>query len=331
MKNEAIRYSRLKGQERAKRLLRRSVTSGRLPHGCLFRGPEGVGKTLFARGLAAALNCQAEGRKDLLEACGECISCRKYASGNHPDFMLIQPRGAGIKVDQVREMITSLEYPPFEAKVRVVVMEDVHVMTTQAANALLKTLEEPRPGNLLVLTADSSRDVPATLVSRCQTISFAPLSFEETVDILQEKHELERAEAELLSRLAGGSPGRALTLRTFGIVPLWTELVEFLSDPEKRGDLHLLDVLDFAARMAELKSELDELFALLRRWLRDLLLDDRDSLSLYHPVREGETDKRWNSERLSAKMRALERAEQQLSRNCNRALVCEILLFNLQA
>ncbi len=331
MWDDAIFRSGLKGQERAKKLLRRSISSGRLPHACLFRGPDGVGKTLFARTVAAALNCAGKGgADDPLFACGSCAPCRRYAGGNHPDFLLVSPEGAGIRVGQIRELIRALEFAPSEAATRVVVLEDVHAMTTQAANALLKTLEEPRPGNLFILTAAAAGELLPTIISRCQCIAFAPLAHRDVAEILA-GHGVAREEAALLARLAGGSPGQALALRKFDIVPLWRRLVAFLSDDDKSNDRHLLELLDFADKMAEMKSELPALLALLRRWLRDLLLKDAESLSLYAGKVLLPPGKRWDSERLSAKLQALERAESALGRNCNRALVCEVLLFHLQA
>ncbi|MFW2365488.1 MAG: DNA polymerase III subunit delta', partial [Desulforhopalus sp.] len=142
-------FRQLLGQEKAKKLLLRSLAADRIPHAYIFKGPDGVGKKLFARGVAMAVNCRDT---TTVGACGKCISCRKYCSMNHPDFLVIQPEKGVIKIDQVRRMTRELSYPPYESAMRVVVLEDVHTMRREAANSLLKTLEEPPEGNLLILT-----------------------------------------------------------------------------------------------------------------------------------------------------------------------------------
>lgn len=316
----------LLGQEKAKKLLTRTLQKKRLPHSFLFSGPTGVGKTLFARGLAAAINCRETEDKKPLYACGRCFSCRKIAHGNHPDFQVIAPQKGAIKIAQVRQLIQELEYPPYEAVTRVVVLEEVDAMGREAANALLKTLEEPLPGNLLILTADSSQKLLATLASRCQTIPFAPLSLADTVDILMNEG-VDAEEARLLARLTSGSPGQALRFRLDGVVPLWQEILASLMKKEVSLEEEIFSVLSFAERMAALGEDLPALFGLFRHWLRDLLLDDQPSLASYCGDFPAGSSKNWSSAELSAKLRALDRAEEELGRNCQRALVCEVLLF----
>ena len=103
---------------------------------------------------------------------------------NHPDFLVISPDKGVIKIDQIRRLCQELSYPPYESETRVVVLEDVHTMRREAANSLLKTLEEPPDDNLLILTAESSKEILATLISRCQVVPFTPLSISDTTAIL---------------------------------------------------------------------------------------------------------------------------------------------------
>lgn len=314
------------GQKQARNLLTRSLSSNRLAHAYLFRGPEGVGKQLFARGLTAAVNCAA-GKG--LAACGICSGCRKFSSAGHPDFLLVSPEKGAIKINQVRELIKKLSYSPYEACMRVVLIEDVHTMRREAANSLLKTLEEPPEDNLLILTADSSRSILPTISSRCQTIPFYQLTLEETVEILlRENSGVERETAMLLARLAEGSPGRALLLHKKDLVSFGTRVVDLISDPGKGGGQHVGIFLQMAEAMAGLKEDLGYLFGLLRLWIRDGLFS--------HSCQEVTTStmgtrKDWNSEQYFAKLQAIDRAEKELNRNCNRTLVCEVLLFQLQA
>lgn len=326
-------FSRLLGQEKAKRMLSRSLAAGRIPHAYIFRGPEGVGKMLFARGLAAAINCRDN---EGVDACGQCPSCRKFASMNHPDFQVVSPDKGVIRIEQIRRLTRELSYPPYESAMRVVVLEDVQTMRREAANSLLKTLEEPPENNVLILTADSSQEILATLISRCQVVPFMSLSIDDTTAILVQQG-VDREAAELLARLSEGSPGKALLFQKTAMIDSWRKLVAFLSDSAKDPDRDVGELLALAEEMASLKDLLPSLLGLLRIWLRDLLLGEVENGS--EPlnaapdrgVERTAPAKNWNSRELFAKLQAIDRAEKELFRNCNRNLVCEVLLFTLQS
>jgi DNA polymerase-3 subunit delta' len=337
-------FSQLVGQEKAKLFLGRALASGQLAHAYLFRGPDGVGKQLFARSLAAAVNCRQRpallsdpGADDLASLpCGRCSSCLKYNSGNHPDFMVISPEKGTIKIDRIRQMIQALSYPPYESPSRVVLIEDIHTMRQEAANCLLKTLEEPPDKNLLILTASASREILTTISSRCQMIPFFSLRQDETVQVLTRVNpELEGETARLLARLSEGCPGQALILDRGEMIAIWRQVLALVSDPRKDGSRDAGLLLQAAETMAALKEELLPLFGLLRIWLRDLLVAgfpaqagrERDEGDGDLPEING---KCWNSRQLFDKLEAIDQAEKEIGRNCNRTLVCEVLLFQLQ-
>ncbi len=314
------------GQRQSKMLLAGSIASGRLAHAYLFRGPEGVGKQLLARGLAAAVNCK---ESNGLTACGICSSCVKLAAESHPDFLIVSPDKGAIKIKQVRSLIKALSFAPYEAETRVVLIEDVHTMRQEAANCLLKTLEEPPENNLLILTANSAGNVLQTIISRCQTIPFYPLTSDETAEILKrEDGEMDSQAALLLARLSEGSPGKAMLYHRLGLVDFWKELVTLLTDQGSTEDKNVGGLLLMAESMAGLKEDLPHLFGLIRLWIRDGLFD------LYGQQTDVEMlniRKDWNSEQYFAKLQAIDQAEKELGRNCNRTLVCEVLLFQLNS
>lgn len=315
---------RLYGQNQAKNLLGRSIAGDRLAHAYLFRGPEGVGKQLFARGLAAAINCkQSRG----LATCNVCPSCKKLAAASHPDFLHVFPEKGAIKIAQVRDLIKKLSFAPYEAKTRVVLMEDVHAMGQEAANSLLKTLEEPPADNILILTADSAGTVLQTILSRCQTIPFYSLTVEETAAILMRQEDgPDQGTATLLARLSEGSPGKGLLFHQKNLLSLREELIAFLAAADSGHDTNAGTLLQMAERMAALKEDLIHFFGLIRLWLRDCLF-------VLHDCEQGGESinrrKEWNSHQCFAKLQAIDRAEKELARNCNRSLVCEVLLFHL--
>ena len=325
-------YSQVLGQQKAQHLVARALGSGRVPHAFLFKGPDGVGKRLFARGVAAALNCRGG---EAGKACGRCVSCRKFISANHPDYVVVRPEKGMIKIDQVREVTRTLGYPPYESKLRIVLLEDVHTMRQEAANSLLKTLEEPPVGNVLILTAESAQEVLPTISSRCQVVPFYGIEEELCASIiLGELPELGHGAARMLARLAEGSPGRALLLHEAEMIEVLQEIVAVASDPSVDGERDVGLLLQVAEKMAAIKEHLPSLLGLVRLWLRDTLV------ALYQPDAPPELHgfgltpetpvKNWSSDSLFAKLQAVERAEEELRRNCNRTLVCEVLIFRLQ-
>ena len=317
----------IQGQHKAITLLSRAITSGRLAHAYLFAGPDGVGKTTAARALAAVLLCR---KPDGLEPCGSCPSCIKFASGNHPDLLEIKPNGAAIKIDQIREMKKALTFSPFESKQRVVLIEDVHTMRREAGNSLLKILEEPPPDNILILIGATSSGLLDTITSRCQVIPFSPLPLDAAASLISmHRPELSPEDCTTLAALADGCPGQALALETEGTLPLYTTLLRsWLSPPASRAR-RVEQALSLAMTLAEAKESLDPLLMLLRIFLKDAMAARTNSRALSFSPEVLQARERWNLERLSAKMSAIDLAEQALARNCNRGLTCEVLLLDL--
>ena len=331
MEHSELQFRLLLGHEKAKSLLLEAAAKNKLGHAYLFRGPDGVGKKRTALTLAAALNCKNPIEHD---ACGRCTSCRKYRSLNHPDLLHISPDGAAIKIGQVRELKHKLAFAPLEAKTRVIILEDVHTMKREAANSLLKTLEEPAPDNLLILTADLAGDILPTILSRCQLIPFGPLAHKDMARLLMQDNEMTESQAMTLAAVAEGSPGRAKLLLDENLLSLRQELVEHLLFSENSPAETILSVLRLSDKAAALKENIYELLALLRLWYRDLVLlaagapetatANKDLAPFLGAARE-----RWSMAQLHERLRLLDRAERQLLRNCSRTLILETLFFDL--
>jgi DNA polymerase-3 subunit delta' len=218
-------FSRLIGNDEVKESLRHLLVSGRVPGSLLFTGEVGIGKKLFALELAKAMNCRH--RVDV-EACDDCSSCKRISRSTFPPFgkddddkeRLIWSEHADvamaraykniIRVKVMRELEREANFRPFEGAARVFIVEDADTMNDQAANALLKTLEEPQPTTHLILTTSNPTALLATIRSRCQTIRFAPIPHGAIRTFLIEEKKLPAADAALLSRTSGGSLGRAL-------------------------------------------------------------------------------------------------------------------------
>jgi len=223
-------FKNIIGQERAISILRGCITKERIPHALLFAGDEGIGKRLTAVNFAKTLSCGNEsGLDDLFsfdaveepgdqssdqqDSCDKCPSCMKIEKGSHPDFFMIEPEGdAGqIKVPAIRELEESLSYKPFEAGWKIAIIDDADKMNQSAANAFLRTLEEPAPQSILILISSRPDMILPTIRSRCQRINFSPLPVDTMSRLLEEKfEETDHDRATLLSTLSGGRIGYAL-------------------------------------------------------------------------------------------------------------------------
>lgn len=331
MEASDLRFASLLGHDKPKALLREAVAKNKMGHAYLFRGPDGVGKKRTALTLAAYINCKSPLDGD---SCGRCNACRKYFSGNHPDLILVEPDGAAIKIGQIRELKHQLTFPPLEAKVRVIVLEDIHTMRREAANSLLKTLEEPAPGNLLILTADLAGDVLPTILSRCQIISFGSLDHKDMARVLMQENDMEESLAFTLAAVAEGSLGRAKLLWQEDLLSLRQEVVEGLLLGQQNPAETIAQVFRLSEKGAALKENTSELLALIRLWYRDLVLvaaggaeasiANKD-LALFLPA----AAQLWSLRQLQQKLHRLDLAERQLLRNCSRTLVLETLFFDL--
>jgi len=192
------------GHEATYRSLDSLRSSGRLPHALIFLGPEGIGKQLVSRHLAKALLCEAPNAP-----CDSCHSCRLVAEGKHPDLRLIEGENGRIKIDTIRELKQELLLPPLVSKVRVVVMPEAHTLNAAAANALLKTLEEPPSATYFMLGSHAAGWVPRTILSRCQKIRCSPLNEGDLAEILRK---LGKSPEPRILSLAQGSAHLALLL-----------------------------------------------------------------------------------------------------------------------
>jgi DNA polymerase-3 subunit delta' len=259
------------GQEWVVSHLKTARQKGRLAHAYLFLGPEGVGKASTAQALAAALNCQTPLEDG--DACGVCASCRRLAAGTHPDFLVIEPTSEGhqpqIKIEQIREFRRLTSYPPLGGGWRVALIKPAEAMNDAAANALLKTLEEPPDRHLIILTAQVEADLLPTVVSRCHKLAFAPLPAALIAGELVRRRSLAPSLAQLLAALSGGSLGRALTLEPEAIL---AQRRQVLADLGALATGSAAAVLDWAQRLAKSRPDLDHFLSLAQLWYRDLLL-----------------------------------------------------------
>jgi DNA polymerase III subunit delta' len=195
-------FEDIPGQPAAKRLFRHALANDSLSHAYLLAGPEGLGKLEFALEVAVAVVSPCGG-------CGECLECERARRGAHPDLRLIQREGERIRLAQIEPLVAELALKPFSGERRVWILTDVEQLMPEAANKLLKSIEEPPAHVYFLLVTDGQERVLPTVVSRCQIVEFRPLADAEIEAYLRERHGLEGDEARALARLARGSVERA--------------------------------------------------------------------------------------------------------------------------
>jgi DNA polymerase-3 subunit gamma/tau len=201
------------GQRLVTDTLKNAILTNRVAHGYIFSGGRGVGKTSTARILAKSLNC-AQG--PTVTPCGECPSCLEIAAGNSVDVFEIDA-ASNRGIDEIRELRENVRYLPARDRYKVFIIDEVHMLTTEAFNALLKTLEEPPPRSLFVLATTEPHKLPATIQSRCQHFAFRLLDYSENFARLQEICKAEKVQADegslsVLAQAAEGSLRDALSL-----------------------------------------------------------------------------------------------------------------------
>ena len=256
--------------------------SGTVHHALLFAGPLGVGKATVARAFSALVNCTGQGPRDPngqpLDACGVCRSCRRMLAepgepgsheSVHPDLLHLQPDGKAIKIDQVREILKVVPYPPLEARVRFVVIDPAESMTVPAANALLKTLEEPPSSTQFILISAQPDALLSTIRSRCQRISFGRLTDTEVMEGLGRHSEAKGETASTMTSMADGSLGGALALLNDPVLKEQEPLIIALADLHNQSTRAAMEL---AAELANQQEALSTIFDVMQRLYRDALL-----------------------------------------------------------
>lgn len=319
------------GQEQAKVLFQRSIKDEKLAHAYVFAGPNGVGKFLFARELASALLCEKG------TGCGKCRGCHRVAHSTHPSLQIIQsPSGKkNIPIDTVRELEREIMLKPFEGKYKLFIINDADLLSEEAANALLKTLEEPPKYSLIMLVTAQTSALLSTVLSRCQLIRFFPLPDNAVSEFLAKQMKLPKAEIKILVTLAGGSPGEAIRLFENGFAGQRHHLIDSLL--QSKSDL-IDNIINFGKRSKdneEIRVGVVQQFKIISLFLRDILLlkDGIDQSNRLFNQDKMELLNKGKSlftiERIQKALEQLIQAEQYVKMNLNIKLVVANTIFNI--
>lgn len=333
MRVTAAGWQTIVGHEWAVQLLGHAVVQDRVGHAYLITGPAHIGRTTLARVFAQALNCTADPAE---RPCGQCRACRLIAADRHPDVRLVEPettdRGTrSIKIEQIRGLQQDLNLSAYEARHKVAILRDFDAAVPSAANAFLKTLEEPPAGVVLLLTAaDADRLLP-TIASRCHTIALRPIAPELIEETLSTAHNVPDEKARLLAHVADGRLGWAIAASRD------EDLVT-----ERAAQLDLLDQALATTRVGrfaladKLARKPDQVLALLRTWLswwRDLSLLTYGRQELEHLSNIDRQQQlylraqHWTTQQVLRGLSQTNAAIWQLEHNANTRLVLENMML----
>jgi len=310
------------------RTLLNAVSNDKVSHAYLFAGPEGVGKATTALAFARALLCAGPVGGD---ACGECRECRQVEHSSHPDFYCLSPDGLSIKIEQVREIQRKAVFRSYQGGRKVFLIEQAEAMTAEAANCLLKILEEPPGGTVFILLSARPQALLPTVLSRCQQYFFRHISGCELASSLSGQHGFPPEEARLLAALSGGSMGKALAWAGGSFQKERAAAVKLSAALEDAG---ALEALEIAGELSKTRKDVLNLLDMLACWYRDLLvwkktgeaglLFNRDLADLLKKEAVF-----WKTGRLVEIIESIEKVKDKIQANANTRLALEALFLRL--
>lgn len=309
------------------KMLRYMESSRQVPHALLLTGPSGIGKIMAANVLAAALLCMSSEERP----CGNCQSCVYMARGIHPDFLTIRPDGTTIKIEQIRTLQHEVSLAPYISLRRVCIIDGAELMTTQAANSILKILEEPMGDIIFILVSSNRQLLLPTIISRCMALAFHPLIPAVLVQALSERGFLPDA-SEVAARLSGGRMGKALAMLEPDGFALRNQAVQIFDELLKGSMTVLWDAATQFEKME--RKDILQIFDYCTYLLRDLLMivTGQDAELLFNiDVVDwlGNQAHRWSEEKLLKALKVVETARQALHANANARLTSEALLIKI--
>lgn len=320
----------LVGHEWAVDMLKKHMINDTTRHAYLFAGPPGLGRRTLALRFAQALNCQKPVEPGV--PCGECRDCKQIAAMQHADLSVVQAESEGgtLKVDQIREARRTLVLKPYQARFRVALFLRFHEANDNAANALLKTLEEAPSYAVLILTADNPEQLLPTIVSRCEVLRLRPLKIEEVHKALENRG-VEAGQAKLVAHISGGRFGYALQM--VEDEALLSGRAERLNDLQNLISASRVEKFAYADKLSKDKESMRQTILIWLSYWRDVMLRSaRAETPLVNVDRDLEIEDLAGRMDLSAArqvVRRLEDALEKMEKNVNSRLLAEVLLLDL--
>ena len=320
-------FEEIKGQARAIKILQKEIATSSLSGAYLFVGPTGVGKALTALTFTKILNCKS----DQLDSCDRCSSCRKIDHLNHPDVRVIIPEEGSIKIEQIRDLKRQTGYKLFEGKKKVWIIKEADKLTLEAANSLLKILEEPPPDTVFILISKTQERLLPTILSRCEIIRFFPLSSEALDSIIADYLPPDSRKADLIKKLARGRVGEVLSLiKDENILKTREVVLDILSKK-----MSLEDIFQWVSKCKDYgTTELERILDIIIFWFGDLLILKQGisrRVVNYDRMEELKSEKEtYCYGAIKEAIETVERTKGYLKCNVNRSLALEAMWLKLR-
>ena len=332
---------KLTGHEWAVDMLQKHIVRGAVRHAYLFAGPPGLGRRTLALRFAQALNCSTP--VDAGVPCGTCRDCKQIESMKHADLSIVEPTikdpatkelipspNGEIRIEQIRDLHKTINLKPFQSKYRIALFLRFHQANDNAANALLKTLEEAPPSAILILTADNPEQLLPTIVSRCEVLRLRPLSVDEVKRELENRG-VENSRAKLIAHISGGRMGYALRLIENNSLLETRE--ERLNDLLSLLPASRVEKFSYADKLSKDKDAMRQTITFWLSYWRDVMLRvSQAATPLVNVDRNVEIEDIASRLDLSASRRVvsgLEETLDKMDRNVNSRMLAEVMLMDL--
>lgn len=320
-----MNFDTIIGHQQQIKMLKSAIAQQRIAHAYLFDGHAGIGKKLVAQAFACSFLCETGC------GCGRCSSCTHLAAGSHPDVHLLQPDGETIKIDQIRSLQPQLALRSFAGRGKVCLIDNAELMTREAANALLKTLEEPTADTLIILISSRPESLLETIRSRCQRVRFTRLPRLALAHHLEHDLAISAAEALVLAAVADGSFEKALGQHQDLYLKKRAGLIQSLSALSSTSTIQTFELAQTLKAEKDLIGEILNIFDI---YLRDLLLyqhglpvDQLINQDMLPLIKQQSC--RLSTPQLITKLGAVAQARTYLGRNVNLHLTLDHMLMQI--
>jgi DNA polymerase-3 subunit delta' len=317
------------GQDQAKQMISNALSRDRVSHAYLFYGPKGTGKVQMALSLAQALFCLVQ--KD--DACGECANCRRIVNGNHPDVYRVQAEGNTIKIDQIRQLQKDISYRASESKRKVYILEGAERMTHQAANSLLKFLEDPSEGVTAILTTENRHALLPTIQSRVQLIPFFSLSREEIMKQLLTE-EIPEAIVRAVSQMVAGLEEGKQLCHSESFAHVRNVVIQLMKETLNRSSYAMIYLHEKWFKMNQWEDHVDLFLDFIVCWLRDMVHAKNNKLNYIVFIDQFELIQnqslRWSVMQIVQAIEYVFETKKRLRAHANAQLTLERLFIQLQ-
>ena len=311
--------------------IQNTIQNNQVSHAYIFNGERGAGKKMFAQLFAMTLQCE----KGMTEPCNECHSCRQALSGNHPDIIRVtHEKPNTISVEDVRVQINNdIMIKPYNGKYKIYIVPDADLMTVQAQNALLKTIEEPPEYAVIILLTENAESLLPTILSRCVVLKIKNVKDTLIKKYLMEQMQIPDYQADICTAFAQGNIGRAIMLATSEhFNEIKEETIQLMKHIK---EMELSDLVEAVKRLSGYKIEVSDILDLISVWYRDVLLykATKDINGVIFSDQMKYIKERANTssyEGIEIILKGIETAKTRLKANVNFDLVMELLLLTIK-